>query len=285
MNHRNPGTGIARDSAKTKQKRHRMKQRNPKNRYDLPIGKKDRVLEVGGGHDPHPRSNVVVDKYIDSNYHRKSDIKVYGHQTFLQADGENLPFEDKSFDFVICNQVLEHVEDPEAFLREQMRVAQRGYLETPSLVGEYLFPKKSHKWLVLELEGKLILIEKEKFWFSTGLDFGFLFLTWLQKTSLAYKILTATRPDMMTVRYQWDETIDFEVNPDNPAYVRYFREAWTEEMTRTFFPQTSKWQETLVLLRTLAGIMGQQIARNLRQSLTRLSLSQSGKRDTKAMPI
>ena len=69
-----------------------MKIRNPKSRFNLNIMKKDRVIEVGGGHNPHPRSNVIVDKFIDSNYHRHSDIKVLKHQQFIQADGENLPF-------------------------------------------------------------------------------------------------------------------------------------------------------------------------------------------------
>ena len=57
-----------------------MKYRNPKSRFNLSIGKKDHVLEVGGGHNPHPRSNVVVDKFVDCNYHRKSDVKVLKNQ-------------------------------------------------------------------------------------------------------------------------------------------------------------------------------------------------------------
>ena len=54
-----------------------MKLRNPINRDDLHLKRNWRVLEVGGGHNPHSRSNVVVDKYVDSNYHRSGDLKVY----------------------------------------------------------------------------------------------------------------------------------------------------------------------------------------------------------------
>ena len=39
-----------------------MKVRNPKSRFDLNIKRTDKVLEVGGGHNPHPRSHVVEDK-------------------------------------------------------------------------------------------------------------------------------------------------------------------------------------------------------------------------------
>ena len=108
----------------------------------MKIKKKDRVLEVGPGHNPSYRSNVLADKFVDSNYHRCGNIKIYPHQTFVNADGENLPFKDKEFDYVICNQVLEHTENPEKFILEQNRVAKRGYMETPSLLGELLFPKK-----------------------------------------------------------------------------------------------------------------------------------------------
>jgi SAM-dependent methyltransferase len=220
-----------------------MKTGNPRTRYHLKIGRTNRVLEVGGGHNPHPRSNVVVDKYLDSNYHRQSDLKVLKNQQFVEADGENLPFKDREFDYVICNQVLEHVENPEAFLKEQMRVARGGYLETPSLIGEYLFPKESHKWLILELDQMLVLVEKEKFWFETGLDFGFLFLTWLQKTSVGYKILMETKPNFMTIRYEWKDSIDFIVNPEKEEYLKYFRGYWDEEMVREFFPGRSRAKE------------------------------------------
>lgn len=231
-----------------------MKTNNPKSRYSLNIKRKYSVLEVGGGHNPHPRSNVVVDKFIDSNYHRHSNIKVLKHQKFLQADGENLPFKDKEFDYVICNQVLEHTENPKAFLDEQMRVAKRGYIEVPSLIGEYLFPKKSHKWLLLELDNKLVMVEKEKYWFKTELDFGFLFLTWLQKTSVGYKVFMATKPNFMTMRYEWEDTIDFIVNPKDPEYLKYFKGYWDENMVNKFFPQKSKFNEFITSFKVIINI-------------------------------
>jgi hypothetical protein len=85
-----------------------MKKSNPINRYSLKINKNEKVLEVGGGHCPHPRANVVVDKFVDSDYHRSDQIYLYKRQKFLQADGENLPFQNKEFDYIICNQVLEN---------------------------------------------------------------------------------------------------------------------------------------------------------------------------------
>lgn len=240
-----------------------MKTGNPNSRYELHIRQGDRVLEVGGGHNPHPRSNVVVDKFIDSNYHRHSDIKVLKHQEFLQADGENLPFADKEFDYVICNQVLEHVDDPAAFLNEQMRVAKRGYIETPSLVGEYLFPKESHRWLILDLYGKLVIVDKESHWFRTRFDFGYLFLTWLPKTSVGYKVLMDTKPNLMTTRYEWKDTIEYEVNPTNTDYTRFFTEPWDEEMTQLFFPAKSRSQELASAMRAIRRIVSGALRRKV----------------------
>lgn len=139
-----------------------MKIRTPYTRDDLKIERKDNVLEVGSGHNPTYRSNVIVEKYIDNNAHRCGDVKIYPHQTFVNADGENLPFADNQFDYVICNQVLEHTEHPDVFVRELSRVAKRGYIETPSLIGEFLHPKQSHKWTILEIDGKLVFSKNQR---------------------------------------------------------------------------------------------------------------------------
>lgn len=216
-----------------------MKIRNPKTRYNLSIKRHEKVLEVGGGHNPHPRANIVVDKYAgNKNLHRGLDLKVLPNQQFLEADGESLPFKDKEFDYVICNHVLEHVDDPTQFLNEQFRVAKRGYLETPSLIGEYLVPKASHKWVLLEIDQKLVLYEKEKLNFhSSSLDLGYIFNEYLPKHSIGYKILQRTQPNLMTVNYEWESEIEFLINPDDDYYKNFFYQTWEEDFCKQIFPQ------------------------------------------------
>lgn len=217
--------------------------RNPYDRNDLKIGKKDRVLEVGPGHSPTFRSDVLVDLFVDTNYHRCGNLKIYPHQEFINADGEALPFKDKEFDYVICNQVLEHAENPENFIREQCRVAKRGYMETPSLLGEFLFPKKSHKWIILYLDGKLILFEKSKMPGNYENNYGELFLNYLPYQSLTYKLLWLTEGDLMLNRCEWKDDLEFIVNPTDEKYTAFFTKPWSRQMVEQMYPRRSASKE------------------------------------------
>jgi SAM-dependent methyltransferase len=205
-----------------------MKMRNPKGRDDLSIQRKYKVLEVGGGQNPCARSNVIVDKYTDDNYHRSGDLKIYTNQEFVCADGECLPFEKKSFDYVICCQVLEHVNNPIRFVSEQQRVAHGGYMETPSLIGEFLMPKESHKWVSLEIDGKIVMYEKEKVQFKAIRDYGYIFLDFLPKQSMGFKVMQITHSNMLSINYEWKDDIELIVNPDSSYYYDYFTKPWDD---------------------------------------------------------
>ena len=220
-----------------------MKTRNPRSRQDLHIKKTDRVLEVGGGHRPHPRANVVVDKFTDSNFHRSGDLKVLKNQTFLEADGENLPFKDKEFDYVICSHVLEHVENPEKFLAEQFRVAKRGYIETPSLIGEVLYARESHKWIIQEFNDITYLVDKKKINFVYGYDLVALIQGYLPTNSIGFKIMERTHPNLFTNRVEWDADFKYDINTQNPEILKYFTEGWDEAWAPNFFPPRTKMQE------------------------------------------
>ena len=92
----------------------------------------DRLLEIGFGEgygfqvvEPWIAEYMGVEVDRDSVAHA---TEKYGRPgaSFMHYDGMTLPFDDASFDLVIAFQVLEHVRDPEAFLRKARRVARPG---------------------------------------------------------------------------------------------------------------------------------------------------------------
>lgn len=222
-----------------------MKIGSPVSRYKLKIKSSARVLDVGSGHNPHPRANVIVDKFVDNNYHRASGIKVLNKQEFVNADGENLPFRDKEFDYVICNHVLEHVDNPVKFLSELSRVGKMGYLETPSLIGEYLIPKESHKWLILEINNEMVLVDKSLVGFQSSHDFGKVFQDYLRKHSIGHKIMQRTHSQLLTVNHEWKDSIDHIINPTDERLLSFFKEPWESQHYNSIMPQRGMFSELM----------------------------------------
>lgn len=231
-----------------------MKECNPIDRNDLRISRKDRVLEVGGGHNPTRRADVIVEKFVESNYHRGGNLRIFPHQTFINADAEKMPFKDNEFDYLICNHVLEHAEDPIAFTSELQRVAKRGYIEVPSLIGESLFPKESHKWLCLEIDNKLVMYNKDLFP-RIYPNFGTTFLNHLPYQCISLRVFYSSCHQVHTVRYEWRDNIDILVNPENDYYRGFFECAWTDQMRDTIFPYRTKFQDFKTSLKAFFHIV------------------------------
>ena len=79
-----------------------------------------RVLDVGCGEKPYfPFFAERADEYIGVDLAENPHAELHGAI-------ENLPVEDGSFDVVLCNQVLEHCDDPAQAVRELHRVVAPG---------------------------------------------------------------------------------------------------------------------------------------------------------------
>jgi hypothetical protein len=125
----------------------------------LDIKRSDIVLDIGSGEYPLPRADILVDKYVYSDLERGYAITV--DRPFICADGEYLPFKDKSIDFIYCNQLLEHIVRPETFLKELERAGKRGVIITPDGDFDKVFSNDRHLWYVWNKERKLLLQQKK----------------------------------------------------------------------------------------------------------------------------
>jgi hypothetical protein len=113
---------------------------------DLRIGPADFVVEVGGGHDPFWRSNVIFDKYPFDNVHRSQDL--VHRAPVIIADAYRLPLPDGGCDLLFASHLIEHLPAPDRFLAEVQRCAERVYLEFPARNRELLFAWGMHEWFV-----------------------------------------------------------------------------------------------------------------------------------------
>jgi len=106
-----------------------------------------RVLDVGSGHQPHPRADVLLERHLDDHSER-SGARVIPDARLVVGDGQAMPFKDGEFDYAIASHIAEHVEDPASLCRELARVAGRGYVETPGWLGDILLRESFHRWRV-----------------------------------------------------------------------------------------------------------------------------------------
>ncbi len=121
----------------------------------LNISPNERVLDIGGGGTPLPRADVIVDRYLAAGVDRDNQQAPVDRR-WLAGDVQALPFADHTFDLAYCVHVLEHVNNPARACEELMRVARRGYIETPRRLTEMLHGHPTHRWLVDVIDGVLV---------------------------------------------------------------------------------------------------------------------------------
>jgi len=89
------------------------------------------VLEVGGGtgelwrHIDHSKAKLTLTDFSPAMCDQLRDLKIPG-STIRQCDAANLPFPDASFDLVIANHMLYHLDDPDKAIKEFARVLRPG---------------------------------------------------------------------------------------------------------------------------------------------------------------
>lgn len=155
------------------------------------ISPSERVLDVGGWACPFNRAQWILDSepFETRGFYRTfggppsqgGEREQFSRETWIQRDicaSEPWPFEDKFFDFAVCSHTLEDVRDPIRVCKELIRVAKRGYIETPSRLFESTRGLESpsvvglshHRWFVEASAEELTFLMKFHFVHS---DFRF----------------------------------------------------------------------------------------------------------------
>ena len=197
-------------------------------RLHVPVSKNSLVLEVGAGGNPYPRANVMLDA-MESTIERNEQSLVTDRPLVLGLC-EELPFKDKSFDFIIASHVLEHTDEPEKFLNELMRVGRAGYIETPEGWFEKMCAFTYHRLEVSANKEKLF-IRKKPSWEPD--EIAMLWDVKLAKSKPFFECLRVN-PDLNHLRFYWRDIIDFEiVNPETDASWPYPVEALNEPDSTT----------------------------------------------------
>jgi len=179
-------------------------------RLHCPVDRKALVLEIGSGGNPYPRANVLLDAHETTN--ERIEPSLVSDRPLVLAHAEDMPFRDGAFDFVIASHVLEHSRDPEALLRELMRVARAGYIETPDAFFERINPFTFHTLEVTDAGG-ILRIRKKPSWRPGG-DVVDLFEAKLKRTAAFFQ-WGSRFPDPFYVRYYWRGRIVYEIlNPE-----------------------------------------------------------------------
>jgi hypothetical protein len=107
-----------------------------------------RVLDVGSGHNPHPRADVLLERFVGDDRERAGSPTDAHDPRLVVGDACAMPFADLAFDFVIASHIAEHVDDPIALGSELARVARAGYIETPGGLGDLILREDYHPWRV-----------------------------------------------------------------------------------------------------------------------------------------
>ncbi len=135
----------------------------------LNIKKTDLVIELGPGAYPFWRSDCLLDKYDPSD--DSIDLKQFGGKKMelkgkplFQIVENKIPFNNQSFDYVICSHVLEHVpvNDLPVLIEELNRIAKTKYVEFPTLLYDYIYDFNVHLNFMDIVADTIVCLPKNK---------------------------------------------------------------------------------------------------------------------------
>lgn len=153
------------------------------------------LLDIGAGTEPYA---PVYQRFFSQC--TSVDVPYSLHDVTrvdVLASAEDLPFADRSFDCIVCTEVLEHCTDPRAVMREMERVLRpdgMAFLTTPFLVPEHEMPHDYYRFTpsalrLLAEEAGLTVVEIRPKGDYVAVAFGMLMFPWSKLWDLASRRL------------------------------------------------------------------------------------------------
>ncbi|MEW6601098.1 MAG: FkbM family methyltransferase [Nitrospirota bacterium] len=187
-------------------------------RFDFNIKTTDKVLDVGSGHDPFPLATHLVELAVNDNHYGRAGLpfKHVEGKPVSECSVEDMPFSDGEFDFVYCSHVLEHANDPAKACRELMRIAKRGYIETPTGAKDLWLNTadvSNHRWTV-EYENNALVFTEYTPDEIKGLRCDILLKMHCDpetKREKAFSALIYLKPEKINTMFLWEDKFEFRV--------------------------------------------------------------------------
>lgn len=186
--------------------------------FDFNIKPDEKVLDIGSGNIPFPFATHLADLAVHDDMYGRAGVpfKYLEGKPVYECNIENMPFADKEFDFVYCSHVLEHTQNPEKACKELMRIAKRGYIETPTR-GKDLFLHtgkiSNHTYYVENFDGTLIFTEYENDELD-GLDNDILLQMHVKpqtKREKAFSALIYLKSHLINTMLYWEDGFPVQV--------------------------------------------------------------------------
>jgi len=191
---------------------------------DFGIKEGHKVLDVGYGDRSFPLATHAIDPIEDDaeKFYRTYPLQILEGVEYYKCYIEKTPFQNKYFDFVYCSHVLEHIENPEKACKELMRVAKRGYIESPSRLNEVLFGHSPHRWII-EVINNTLFFQKLKDWESMHILSDDMWKAWvtmnfnkepknpMETVFRKLEYMRTNNPQSFYTMFQWEDSFEFKI--------------------------------------------------------------------------
>jgi SAM-dependent methyltransferase len=121
---------------------------------------KGTLLDLGCGSQPYRQYLKGVARYVGLDYPSTRECLATPVRAEVLGDARTLPFADQSFDGVLCSQVLEHVDQPDAVVGEMSRILKSGGVGLISVPFFYNLHMEPHDYFRFSPYGIRELLER-----------------------------------------------------------------------------------------------------------------------------